>query len=378
MFICGIGRTKFGILRKTLPELAYEAMYNAINDSPLNIREIDAIIVSNFLSGPSQGQLHLNSLIASLLPGLNIPIYRVEAACASGGLAVHQATLLLDRFENILVLGFESMNGHSSKLSTKYIAMAGDSLRDQREGLIFPAQYAIVADCYMRKYKTTHDVLSLVSSKNHYNATLNPLAHFNYSSKDLNIAIKSHAIVSTPLDLFDCCPISDGAAALVISKNRKSDRDVKILGSATYTDAISLSQRNEFTTFRAARLAAKAAYEMADINPGEIDIAEVHDCFTIAEIIAMEDLGFCGKGEGSKLIKDEETSLSGKLPINTDGGLIGDGHPVGATGIAQIYEIVEQLQGTAGRRQVCDPRIGLTHNVGGCGGTAVVHILAVS
>lgn len=377
MYISGIGRTKFGILRRTFQELAYEAMHKAIEDSPINIRDINAIIVSNFLSGPSQSQLHLNSLIASLLPGLNLPIFRVEAACASGGLAVHQAALMLDKFENILIVGFEKLDCNDSKLSAKYIAMAGDYLRDQKEGLIFPAQYAIIADIYLRQYKAKHDDLFLVSQKNHYNAMLNPFAHFNYLHTNPDIIKPSAVAVSTPLDLFDCCPISDGAAALVISRVSTSKRDVKLLGSSVITDAISLSQRNEFTTFRAARLAAKQAYSMAGISPREIDIAEVHDCFTIAEIIAMEDLGFCKKGEGTKLLRNEETSLSGKLPINTDGGLIGDGHPIGATGIAQVYEVVEQLRGTAGRRQVSNPRIGLTHNIGGCGGTAVVNILGI-
>ena len=178
MYICGAGRTKFGILKKTLPELAYEAMYKAIDDSPIDIRDIDAIIVANFLAGPSNGQLHLNSLIASLLPGLNLPIFRVEAACASGGLAVHQATLMPEKFQNILILGFECLSNNGSRISAKYLAMAGDSLRDQKEGLIFPSQYAIIADIYLRKHKATHDDLALVSSKNHYNATLNPLALF--------------------------------------------------------------------------------------------------------------------------------------------------------------------------------------------------------
>lgn len=378
MYICGIGRTKFGILKKALPELAYEAMYKAIDDSPIGIRDIDAIIVANFLAGPSHGQLHLNSLIASLLPGLNLPIFRVEAACASGGLAVHQATLMPEKFKNILILGFECLNNNGSRISAKYLAMAGDSLRDQKEGLIFPSQYAIIADIYLRKHKATHDDLALVSSKNHYNATLNPLAHFNHNDFGQNIIDLLSCEVSTPLKLLDCCPISDGAAALVVSKSKKSNQDIRILGTAIATDAISLSQRDEITVFKAARLAAQEAYSIADVTPNEIDIAEVHDCFTIAEIIAMEDLGFCKRGEGVELLRNEETSLSGRLPINTDGGLIGDGHPVGATGIAQICEIVEQLRGRAGRRQVSNPRVGLAHNVGGCGGTAVVHILAES
>lgn len=374
MYITGIGRTKFGVLDTTLPELIYEAMYKALDDSPIDITYIDAIIFANFLAGPNQGQLHLNSLVSSLLPGTNLPVLRVEAACASGGVAVNQALSMPKKSENILIVGAEKLNDQPTKTVTRNLGMAGDAFRDQKEGLIFPAQYAIVADQYLRKYDASHDDLASVSLKNHKNATLNPLAHFHY--KDVNLeTINSSPVVCSPLNLFDCCPISDGAAAIVLSRTKKSDQDVKIIGSAVKTDAISLSQRKELTAFKAAILAAKIAYEMARVSPKDIDIAEVHDCFTIAEIIAMEDLGFCNKGEGVKLIRNDETSLSGKLPINTDGGLIGDGHPVGTTGIAQICEIVEQLRGTAGQRQVSDAKIGLTHNIGGVGGTAVVHIL---
>ncbi|MBU4190392.1 MAG: thiolase domain-containing protein [Candidatus Thermoplasmatota archaeon] len=374
MYITGIGRTKFGILEKSLPELLYEAIYKALDDSPVEITDINAIIVANFLGGPSQGQLHLNSLISSLLPGTNLPVFRVEAACASGGLAVHQAFSMPKKFKNILVVGVEKLNNLPTKTVTKNLAMAGDVLRDQKEGVIFPAQYAIVADQYLRKYAATHDDLALVSLKNHRNATLNPLAHFHHKDVDLE-TINSSPMVCSPLNLFDCCPISDGSASLILSRTKKSDQDIKIIGSAFATDSISLSQRKELTNFKAAKLAAKTAYEMAKVRPKNIDIAEVHDCFTIAEIIAMEDLGFCNKGEGTKLVRNGDTSLSGKLPINTDGGLIGDGHPVGTTGIAQICEIVQQLRGEAGRRQVSNTKIGLTHNIGGVGGTAVVHIL---
>ncbi|HUT31418.1 MAG TPA: thiolase domain-containing protein [Sedimentisphaerales bacterium] len=374
MYITGIGRTKFGILEKSLPELMYEAVSKALDDSPVGIADIDGAVVANFLAGPSQGQLHLNSLLSSLLPRTNLPILRVEAACASGGLAVIQGLSMFRESETILVLGVEKLNDQPTRTVARYLAMAGDALRDQKEGLIFPAQYAIIADQYMRRYGISHDDLALVSLKNHRNAMLNPLAHFHYKEVNLEI-VNCSPMVCSPLNLFDCCPISDGAACLVLSKAKRSDRDVKIIGSAVRTDALSLSQRRDLTTFKASRLAAGDAYRMARITPNDIDVAEVHDCFTIAEIIAMEDLGFCNKGEGTRLVRDGDTSLTGRLPVNTDGGLIGEGHPVGATGIAQICEIVQQLRGTAGKRQVSNARIGLTQNIGGAGGTAVVHIL---
>ena len=374
MFITGIGRTKFGILDKSLPEMLYEAMLKTLQDSPLTIEDIDAVIVSNFLAGPTTGQLHLGSLVTSLLPGTDLTAFRVEAACASGGTAVYMAGSLLRDFENILVLGGEKLNGLMNKKIYKNIAMAGDLLRDQKEGLIFPAQYALIAAKYLKKFGLPSKELSLVSAKNYFNASKNPLAHFNF--RDLTPdAICSSPDICHPLKLFDCCPISDGAAGLIVSRNRLSKRDIEILGRGAGTDAISLSHRKDFTGFCAARTAARRAYDVAGIEPADIDLAEVHDCFSIAEVIAMEDLGFCKKGQGMDLIRSGETSMSGRIPVNTDGGLLADGHPMGATGIAQICEIVTQLRGDAGERQVSHPEIGLSHNVGGVGGTAVVHVM---
>ena len=375
MYISGIGRTKFGILQKSLPELLYEAMLKAINDSSLKIQDIDAIVAANYLGDSAQNQLHLGSLISALLPGTNLPSFRVEAACASGGIALYNAQFLIKKFDNILIIGGEKLNDNPQKYITKKVALAGEHIRDQQEGMIFPAQYAIIASEYFKKYFASSEDLARISLKNYGNAKLNPFAHFNY--KDLTLdTITSSLPVCSPLRLFDCCPISDGAAALVLSKNKISNRDVKIIGSSVTSDAISLSQRKEFTAFKATRLAAKIAYKKAKISPKDVDIAEVHDCFTIAELIAMEDLGFCRAGEGIHLIKEEMTSLSGRIPINSDGGLLADGHPIGATGIAQVCEIIKQLRGEAEKgRQIANPRIGLAHNVGGAGGTAVVHIL---
>jgi len=374
MYITGIGRTRFGILDRSLPELLYEAMYKALEDNHLRVSDISMVVVANFLAGEAQNQLHLGSLISSLLPNANLAAFRIEAACASGGMAVFQALSLLHDFENILVVGGEKLNVLPNKRLYRNISMAGDLLRDQHEGLIFPAQYAFVASKYIRAYGITQEDLTLISFKNYSNAARNPLAHFNYKNISLD-AIKSSPVVCSPLRLFDCCPISDGAAAIILSRYKKTNRDIEIIGSCAKTDAISLSQRKEFTTFKAAKSAAEVAYSTARILPNEIDIAEVHDCFTIAEIIAMEDLGFCDRGKAIEMVKNGETSLSGSLPINTDGGLLADGHPIGATGIAQICEIVTQLRGEAADRQVRNARIGLSHNVGGVGGTAVVHIL---
>nr|QBM01203.1 3-ketoacyl-CoA thiolase [uncultured archaeon] len=374
MYISGIGKTKFGILNQSIPELAYEAMSKALEDSKQDIMNIDMIYVANFIAGPLQNQLHLNSLIASLLPGTNIPIIRIESACASSGAAVYQAALMTHKFNNIMVVGVEKMTNIDVYKATKAIASASDSVLDQKQGAIFPATYALIAQEYMSKYGLTKDDLSLIALKAHENANLNELAHFYGKEVTLEM-IRNSPVICSPLKLFDCSPVTDGATALIISKEKKSDRDIRIIGSSFATDTISLSQRKDITTFSATKIAAKKAYEQAGISPGQIDFAEVHDCFTIAEVLAMEDLGFCEKGKSKEMIRSGETKLDGRLPIGTGGGLKAGGHPIGATGASQIYEIVKQLRREAGKRQIKNANIGMAQNIGGVGGSCAIHIL---
>lgn len=375
MYVSGIGKTKFGILNASLPELAYSAMSKAVEDSGINAENIDAIYIGNFLGGSFQNQLHLNSIVASLLPKNKIPIVRMESACASGGAALHYALEGMHKFENVLVLGIEKMSDASTSNAAKYIGAAGDRILDQAEGLIFPANYALIAQQHMLKYGTTSNDLALVALKNHENANLNENAHF-YSKKVNLEMIENSPMVCSPLRLYDCSPITDGAAALVISKERKGARDLEIIASAFTADTISLAQRNDATAFDAARRAAESAYKQAGIGAQDVDFAEVHDCFTIAEMVAMEDLGFCKKGESKELIRNGATKLNAELPINASGGLKASGHPIGATGVSQICEIAIQLRGEAQKRQIKGANnIGLAHNVGGIGGSCAVHIL---
>lgn len=374
MYVIGIGKTKFGVLNESIAQLAYKAMYNAISDSPVSITDIEAIYVSNFLGSQYQKQLHLNAIISSMLPELRIPIIGIETACASGASAFYQGLMALHRFENVLVVGVEKMTDIPKMKSIENLAMAGDRKLDQEQGMIFPANYALVAQQHMRKYRTTHEDLSLVSLKNHRNANLNPLAHFNYKQVTMEMINKS-PMISSPLNLFDCSPISDGASAIVLSRNSRSSRDVEVIGSHLATDCISLAQRKDLTSFASTKVAATKAFEQAKVRPKDLDIAEVHDCFTIAELVAMEDIGICKQGESKDWIREDKIGLNGDLPINTDGGLKADGHPIGASGIAQIYEIVTQLRGEADKRQIDRAKIGLAHSVGGVGGTAVIHIL---
>jgi len=373
-WIIGVGKTRFGPTSKSLVELGQEAILGALSDADIGPDALDAIVIANFLGGPNQQQLHLNSVFAGLFPGLNLPSWRVEAACASGGVAIHQACLATHHYPTILVVGVERMSDVVGSELTRNIGMAGDAVLDQQAGLNFPANYALIAQAHMARHGTTADDLAAVSLKNHSNANLNPNAHF-FLKKVSRSDIDSGPVVASPLRLFDCCPVSDGAAAIVVSSRPRNGRSVPIMGSAVSSDVISLAQRSDHTSFRAASDAARRAYSEAGIGPSDISLAEVHDCFTIAELVGMEDLGLAEPGQAAALTRSSETAIGGRIPVNASGGLKAGGHAIGATGVGQAYELVMQLRGEAGQRQVASPRIGLAHNVGGIGGTCSVHIL---
>ena len=376
-YIIGTGKTRFGPTSKTIPWLAHEAIVDALLDAELQPEDLDAVIVANFLGGPNENQLHLNAVVAGLFPGLHLPSWRTEAACASGGVAVHQAVLSLATYPTILVVGVERMSNVVGKELTHNISMAGDVLLDQLGGLNFPANYALVAQAHMATYGTTVRDLELLSLKSHANANLNPKAHFHL--KEIGQQdIDAGPTVAAPLRLFDCCPVSDGACAAIVSSIPRSRRSVPVLGSAVSSDVISLVQRSTRTSFPAAVDAAHRAYSQAGISAREVSLAEVHDCFTIAEIVAMEDLGLTDCGEATSSIRAGETQIGGRIPINAGGGLKAGGHAIGATGVGQIHELVAQLRGEAGTYQVGNARVGLAHNVGGVGGTCAVHLLGAA
>jgi acetyl-CoA C-acetyltransferase len=234
----------------------------------------------------------------------------------------------------------------------------------------------MMATAHMHEYGTTEEQMAMVAVKNHYHGSLNPKAHMQ---KEITLqAAMASRYVAWPLKLYDCSLITDGASCIILTKpelaGKYTDTPVHIVGSGQASDTIGLYERTSLTSINASKLAAKMAYEMAEAKPQDIELAEVHDCFTIAELMACEDLGFCPAGGGGKLVESGETCLSGRIPINSSGGLKAKGHPVGATGTAQAYEIYLQLTGQAGKRQVKDAKLGLTHNVGGSGATATVHI----
>lgn len=377
--ILGTGLTKFGELwDKSLLDLALDASQEAINDSRLTINDIDAVFVGNMLSSKIESQDQLGALIASSL-GITNGSFRVEAACASGGLAVHLAiqSLFAGTYKNILVVGAEKMTDIPGSEIVAALMGAG-SEGERKAGLTFPALYALMAKAHMQKFGTTRAHLASVAVKNHYHASLNEKAQFRFEVTEEKVL--ESPVISSPFTLFDASPISDGAGAIILSSDlslqkQGSKNNVYITASTVATDTVGLSERKSLIEIAATKQAAQKALKQAGVEISDIKIAEVHDCFTIAEILAMEDLGFCPKGLGGDFVYQGHTKLGGKIPVNTSGGLKACGHPVGATGVKQIIEVANQLQQRAGQRQVKNANLGLTHNVGGSGATAVVHIL---
>jgi acetyl-CoA C-acetyltransferase len=377
--VIGVGLTKFGELwDDSFSDLFVEAGSNAIIDAGIDGKDIDSIYVGNMSGGRFVNQEHIASLIADHA-GLNpTPATRIEAACASGGLAVRQGVMAVasGMHDIVVVGGAEKMTDITSEKVTQTLVTAADQEWEAFLGMTFPGLYGMIAKRHMFEYGTTREQLAEVSVKNHSNAKNNPNAQFRF---DITVEkVLNSAMVADPLTLLDCSPITDGAACIILANEEKakevSDSPVYITGSGQSTSTISLHDRDRITVSDATISAGKMAYKSAKKNPEDIDVAEIHDCFTIAELLAIEGLGFCEIGKGGTFTQEGHTAMGGKLPVNTSGGLKAKGHPVGATGVAQIVEIALQLRGEAGKRQV-DADVGLTHNVGGSGGTAAVHIL---
>jgi len=380
--IIGIGLTKFGELwEKSFRDLITEAGIKAIEDAGISGREIDGIYVGSMSAGRFVGQEHVGALVADSAGLIGVPSTRVESACASGGLAFRQAYLAVASgiHDMVVVGGVEKMTDVVSTEATNTLATAADQEWESFFGVTFPALYALIATRHMYEYGTTREQLAHVAVKNHANGALNPNAHFRRKITVEDVLNSSP--VAYPLRLLDCSPVSDGAAAVILcplkDAKKYTDKIVKIRGSGQASDTLALHSREDICTFKSTVLASKMAYKQAKIRSKDVDVAEVHDCFTIAEILAIEDLGFFRKGEGGKAVEEGLTEIDGTIPINTSGGLKAKGHPVGATGVAQIAEIVMQLRGEADKRQVKDAEIGLTHNIGGSGASCVVHILEV-
>src|SRR3989344_6593516 len=363
MYVKGVGMTKFGIQEaSSSQELVHEAAMEALNDAQMPMEDIDAMVVSaiDTISNGERQRL-FGSVVGSILRK-KIPILTSTAVCGGGGAALWTANRL--GYENVLVVGVEKLLANNSNNITDEIMMAAERIYEQAEGLNFPAQNALVAQQYMMRYKATSDDLALVAFKNHSNAYFNPKARFYRKEVSLE-EIKNSQVVASPLRLFDCSIPANGAAAVVISKD---ETDIELAGAAQESDYLAPFERDDLTSWDASRKAAEEAFAQAGISPSQVDIAELHDAFTSVELISYEDLGFCKKGEGKDLIRKGYTNLNGKLPVNTSGGLKAKGHPISATGISQIYELVKQMRNQAGERQVSNVNYALAQNIGGGGG----------
>jgi len=406
--IIGGGLTKLGLFKdrncKDLFAEAFLEMMESVNKG-LDPKDIDAVYIGNFSNDFFVNQAHWGPIISDLLGHVPKPVTRTEAACASSAVAFREGVLAIASglYDIVLVGGFEQMSKRTTEEVAEGLAMAG-SPYEVATGFTFPGVFGTIATAYFAKYGADREALFNVTIKSHNNAPLNPKAQFPMTIRDfMNSRIErcrkkgeplpewkdekdflrdpvANPPIAWPMHLFDCCPISDGAACLLlvaeeIAKNFTDD-PIYLAGMGQGS-GYSLHAKKDLTTFEATRTAAKEAYEMSGLTAKDIQFAEVHDCFSIAEIVHMEDLGFCKPGEAYKAVAEGLTRLDGPMPINTSGGLKTKGHPVGATGVAQLYEVWAQLRGKAGKRQVPKPnlRIGAAHNLGGTGGTCTFTIL---
>ncbi len=381
IFVLGGATTKFGELWNISPrEMARQVLTEALALSGIESGRVDALFVGNMLSGILSNQANLGSFFAEEL-GHPVAAFRMEAACASGGMAFHNGvnSVLAGRYKTVAILGIEKMTDHGQEHVASSLMAAGSD-EERQAGATFVGLYALMAQAYMQQYGATEEDLAAVSVKNHYHGSLNPKAQFQFTTT-IEKVMRSPKIAD-PLKLLDCSPLSDGAAAVIISSDpaviRKNKKPVRVAASSIASDTLSLHNRKKFTSLEAVVRAAKVAYKEAQVLPDDIDVSEVHDCFTIAEVMAVEDLGFSKKGNGAKDIGGGKYILGkGTAVVNPSGGLKSCGHPVGATGIKQIVEIAEQLRGESGENQHKGAKVGLTHNVGGSGTIAAVHIFKV-
>ncbi len=380
--VIGVGLSAWGELwDRSLRDLFVEAALNAVEDA--GVDSVEAIFVGCMTGGLFAQQEHIGALVADYLGVAPIPATRTESACASAGAAFRTALMAVDsgNHDVVLVGGVEKMTDVDGGGATAALAAASDQEYEAFHGVTFPGLYAMMARAHMAKYGTTREQLGLVAVKNHENGSKNP--HAQFPMKVTLEQVLGSVMVADPLRILDCSPITDGASAAVVCPLEMAEKiakkaPVRVTGSGQATDSIALHQRKDLTFLESTAAAAARAYDMAGCGPGDLDVVEVHDCFTISEIMVMEALGLVEKGQGGPAVEAGETALGGRIPVNTSGGLKSKGHPVGATGVAQIHEIVTQLRGEAGDRQVAGARRGLAQNMGGTGASATVHILEVA
>ena len=375
--VIGAGSTKYGKLDDSISDITIQASVGAIESAGIDPKDIKAGYISNVF-GVADKQVHLGPVVMSNLGISERPSLSIESACGSGSVSFREAfaNVTAGFYDVVLVTGVEKVTHTGTDWTTTYFSYCSDFFYEGQAGASFPGLFASMARAYLTEFKATEEDLALVAVKNHENGLLNPKAHLR---KKITIDdVMNSAVVASPLKLYDCCPFSDGASSVIICSEKFAKEHTKdyveVIGSGRGGSSAALQGREHLTTIPSTRIAAEAAYKMAGITPKDIDFAEVHDCFTIAEIIDTEDLGFFEKGKGVEGVREEQTSRKGEIPINPSGGLKSKGHPIGATGVGQIVEVFEQLTGKAGERTVNDAKIGLTQNFGATGASCAVHI----
>jgi len=375
--VIGTGSTKYGKLQESIADITVQASVEAIESAGIEPKEIQAGYISNVF-GVADKQVHLGPVVMSNLGIPEKPSLTIESACGSGSVSFREAfaNVAGGFYDAVLVAGVEKVTHTGTEWTTTYFSYCSDFFYEGQAGASFPGLFASMARAYLTEFKATEEDLAMVAVKNHDNGLLNPKAHLR---KKITIDdVMNSAVVASPLKLYDCCPFSDGASSVILctekfAKEHTKDY-VRVIGSGRGGSPAALQGRHHLTTIPSTQIAAQAAYKMAGITPKDVDFAEVHDCFTIAEIVDSEDLGFFEKGKAVDAVREGKTRLNGEIPINPSGGLKSKGHPIGATGVGQVVETFEQLTGKAGERTVKDAKIGLTHNFGATGASCAVHI----
>lgn len=375
--VLGAGSTRYGKLDDSISDIAVQSSIRAIESASIKPNEIEAGYISNVF-GIADKQVHLGPVIMSNLGIADKPSLSIESACGSGSVSLREAfaNVAAGFYDVVLVTGVEKVTQTGTEWTTTYFSYCSDFFYEGKAGASFPGLFASMARAYLNEYDANEEDFAAIAVKNHNNGLLNPKAHLR---KKITIEdVMKSPVVASPLKLYDCCPFSDGASSVILcnekfAKSHTKDY-VKIIGSGRGGSPAALQSRDHMTTIPSTKLAAQAAYKMAGISPKDVDFAEVHDCFTIAEMVDSEDLGFFEKGKAVDAVRNKQTELRGSIPINPSGGLKSKGHPIGATGVGQAVEVFDQLTGNAGKRTIRDAKIGLTHNFGATGASCAVHI----
>ena len=375
--VLGAGSTKYGKLEDSITDIALQASVGAIDSAGIESKEIQAGYISNVF-GVADKQVHLGPVVMSNLGISEKPSLSIESACGSGSVSFREAfaNVAAGFYDAVLVTGVEKVTHTGTEWTTTYFSYCSDFFYEGQAGVSFPGLFASMARAYIHEFNATEEDFARVAVKNHDNGLLNPKAHLR---KKITIDdVMNSAVVASPLKLYDCCPFSDGASAVILcSQNFAKEHGgdyIDVIGSGRGGSPAALQGRDHLTTIPSTRIATESAYKMAGITAKDVDFAEVHDCFTIAEVVDTEDLGFFEKGKGIEAVREDRTKLNGQISINPSGGLKSKGHPIGATGVGQVVEVYDQLTGNADERTVKNAKIGLTHNFGATGASCAVHI----